>query len=78
MIVGKWQKPNSDDAGMGYILKKEVLRDNTHGTFDVKRYNEDIVDVIVHSYREVGTSLLACVEVVFINGHRRLGNVMLG
>lgn len=78
MEINKWQKPTSDFCGMTDILADFILQDKTHSTYDIKLYNLSTPSkVVIHSYREVGTSLSVCCEVVFKDGYRKLGNIVL-
>lgn len=53
-----WRKPVGDCGGISYLIAKYYL-DKYH--FDSEYY----IDVVVHGYREVGTSLEASLEVRF-------------
>ena len=50
----KWQKPIGDCGGINELIKREIIRIMSP---------EHYMDVIVHAYREVGTSLEAAVEI---------------
>jgi hypothetical protein len=56
MLKTKWQKPVAMVGGINYLISKYVQN---------KYYFDDEyhVNIIVHSYREVGTSLEAAIEV---------------
>ena len=78
MKINKWQKPTSNFCGMTAVLGSYILRSKSKGTFGIKDYKlSKVYRVVIHSYREVGTAVVVCCEIIFKDGHRKLGNITL-
>ena len=83
MDVGKWQKPTCiEEFGMSCILKNEVLRQKGSNFWIQKLlgYKDlDISKVIIHSYREVGTSLevVVVLQTSCIFKPIKMGNIVI-
>lgn len=78
MNTNKWQKPTHNTFGMSNILRKEILDNVSYVTYLAKHNSlAKPLEVVVHSYKEVGTTVVVCCEVIFEDGHRKLGNICI-
>ncbi|AUR86292.1 hypothetical protein NVP1084O_085 [Vibrio phage 1.084.O._10N.261.49.F5] len=89
MITRKWESPLYNDCGMGLILAERIkveLGRKMCWFGSQQLPNEmlhEITDIIVHSYRQTGTSLTVATEIRYKGLHGfdnivRFGNVLIG